>query len=392
MSPWSSCWSWCFLSIALSVNTRQTSSAPDFTDYLHRILKNHTAHACDGETLSIKCPSRTSVAVLSAFYGRRVPSPYLCPHTNPNITEENTDCTSTTAIQKVMSECQDRRECQIPVVSPVFGQDPCPETSKYIIVSYKCKPEHHRSRTVCENERMKLACKNDTVLAIYSATFGHLEHDSLECPQEAKTKPDIECLSPSALRRVSRKCHGRTNCSVLADAQGFGDPCFPGTKKHLRVSFTCVPRYLLEDVGRGKIDPFLLSDYTHGLPETVALYFVSGICAGLFFLLCLFGLKSTLIRDLKDLASELGDELKSSHRTHGGLIDDFDDDDASLRSSFRHLARPYRTPDVFNPEMIMTVVMEERKDEDKPEMPNGDIWPHISSSPYAMHKIKTSSA
>ncbi len=132
--------------------------------------------------------------------------------------------------------------------------------------------------------------------------------------------------------------------------------------------------------------------FLQGLPETVALYFVSGICAGLFFLLCLFGLKSTLIRDLKDLASELGDELKSSHRTHGGLIDDFDDDDASLRSSFRHLARPYRTPDVFNPEMIMTVVMEERKDEDKPEMPKGDIWPHINSSPYAMHKIKTSSA
>lgn len=68
-------------------------------DYLHRILKNHTAHACDGETLSIRCPSRTSVAVLSAFYGRRVPSPYLCPYTNLNMTEENTDCTSTTAIQ-----------------------------------------------------------------------------------------------------------------------------------------------------------------------------------------------------------------------------------------------------------------------------------------------------
>uniref|UniRef100_A0A671N588 SUEL-type lectin domain-containing protein n=1 Tax=Sinocyclocheilus anshuiensis TaxID=1608454 RepID=A0A671N588_9TELE len=105
-------------------------------DYLHRILKNHTAHACDGETLSIRCPTRTSVAVVSAFYGRRVPSPYLCPQANPNITEENTD----------------------------------------------------------------------------------------------------------SLRRVSRKCHGRTNCSVLADAQGFGDPCFPGTKKHLRVSFTCATR------------------------------------------------------------------------------------------------------------------------------------------------------
>lgn len=132
--------------------------------------------------------------------------------------------------------------------------------------------------------------------------------------------------------------------------------------------------------------------FPQGLPETVALYFVSGICAGLFFLLCLFGLKSTLIRDLKDLASEIGDELKSSHRSQGGLIDGFDDDEASLRSSFRHLMRPYRMPDTLNQEMIMTVVMEERRDEDKPEVPNGDIWPHINSSPYAMHKIKTTSA
>lgn len=48
-----------------------------------------------------------------------------------------------------------------------------------------------------------------------------------------------ECLSPVALRRVSRRCHGRTNCSVLADTKTFGDPCFSGTRKHLRVSFTC---------------------------------------------------------------------------------------------------------------------------------------------------------
>lgn len=48
-----------------------------------------------------------------------------------------------------------------------------------------------------------------------------------------------ECLSPLALRKVSRRCHGRANCSVIADTQTFGDPCFPGTRKHLRVSFTC---------------------------------------------------------------------------------------------------------------------------------------------------------
>uniref|UniRef100_A0A8D3E2J4 Si:ch73-335m24.2 n=1 Tax=Scophthalmus maximus TaxID=52904 RepID=A0A8D3E2J4_SCOMX len=87
------------------------------------ILKNHTAHACEGGTLAIECPSRTSVAVLSAFYGRRVPNR-----------------TFSRPLQKVLSECQDRRSCHIPVFSPVFGQDPCPLTSKYLLVSYKCRP------------------------------------------------------------------------------------------------------------------------------------------------------------------------------------------------------------------------------------------------------------
>lgn len=43
-------------------------------------------------------------------------------------------------LQKVVSECQERRSCHIPVFRPVFGQDPCPLTSKYLLVSYKCQP------------------------------------------------------------------------------------------------------------------------------------------------------------------------------------------------------------------------------------------------------------
>uniref|UniRef100_A0A1A7W999 SUEL-type lectin domain-containing protein n=1 Tax=Iconisemion striatum TaxID=60296 RepID=A0A1A7W999_9TELE len=244
-------------------------SAPDVSLYLHSILKNHTAHACEGDILIIKCPLRTSVAVLSAFYGRRVPDKYLCPSANTNMTGEgDTECTSSVAIEKVLSECQDQQSCHIPVLAPVFGPDPCPLTSKYLLVSYKCRPEYHHTRLVCENERLRLACRNETVLAIYSATFGHLLHGSPHCPEEPRFQNDMECLSPVALRRVSRRCHGRANCSVLADTQTFGDPCFPGTRKHLRVSFTCVPRYLLEDVGRGSTDPFMISDYTHGEADT----------------------------------------------------------------------------------------------------------------------------
>uniref|UniRef100_A0A3Q2DS17 Si:ch73-335m24.2 n=1 Tax=Cyprinodon variegatus TaxID=28743 RepID=A0A3Q2DS17_CYPVA len=114
--------------------------------YLHSILKNHTAHACDGDLLVIKCPARTSVAVLSAFYGRRVPYKHLCPAASINDTvEEDTDCTSSTALEKVLSECQDERTCHLPVLAQVFGPDPCPLTTKYLLVSYKCRPENiHR--------------------------------------------------------------------------------------------------------------------------------------------------------------------------------------------------------------------------------------------------------
>lgn len=146
--------------------------------YLLNILKNHTAHACEGDTLTIECPSKTSVSVLSAFYGRRVPNQHLCPAANSNQTaEEDIECASPVAVevrrakvkkkttkwhnliivalsqimphhpnvffplwQKVLSECQDRRSCHIPVFSPVFGQDPCPLTTKYLLVAYKCRP------------------------------------------------------------------------------------------------------------------------------------------------------------------------------------------------------------------------------------------------------------
>ncbi|KAJ8351204.1 hypothetical protein SKAU_G00226800 [Synaphobranchus kaupii] len=413
----SSSGSWCLLPFYLCLAVCPTWVVPEFSAYLHTILKNHTMHACDGENLLITCPSKTTVTVLSTFYGRRIPSENLCPAANRNDTEENTNCMSSVANQKVMDECQDRPSCQIPVFSRVFGLDPCPGTSKYLIISYKCRPEIHSSKLVCENDTLKLVCKNDTVLAIYTATFGHLLHGNAECPQKSGDAPDMECLSPTALRKVSRRCQGRANCSVLANAQNFGDPCLPGVKKHLRVSFVCAPRYLLEDVGRGSSDPFLITDYTHGgwytgrgafqpprkmvlftnsleifaqiwgLPEKVGLYFVSGICAGLVFLLCLFGLKSTLARDVKDLIYELGESLKDTQDPGAELMEDFNNDTSS-DSSVHRLARSYCLAEIFSPELM--VEMEEHWEEK--ELPNGNIFLPRDSSPYAAHKIEETTA
>uniref|UniRef100_A0AAY5EX52 SUEL-type lectin domain-containing protein n=1 Tax=Electrophorus electricus TaxID=8005 RepID=A0AAY5EX52_ELEEL len=130
-------------SMCLALTQTGPSLYPLSPDFLHTVLRNHTAHACEGEVLSIRCPSRSAVAVLSAFYGRRIPSQHLCPAASAGVAEDSTDCMSATAFQVPCtgdtSEA-DQRACQIPVVSPVFGEDPCPKTSKYIMVSYKCRP------------------------------------------------------------------------------------------------------------------------------------------------------------------------------------------------------------------------------------------------------------
>lgn len=138
------------------------------------------------------------------------------------------------------------------------------------------------------------------------------------------------------------------------------------------------------------VGKFLISSHISlpGLPERVALYFVSGICAGLVFLLCLFGVRSTLVKDVKDLVSDLNDELKASRRRRKELMEDLFEEDVSDTSSFRRLTQSYRTTDIFSPPTL-TVEMVEWGEEQTRDLPNGDIWPHRDSSPYAIHKIKT---
>ncbi|KYO45100.1 protein eva-1 homolog C isoform X1 [Alligator mississippiensis] len=394
------------------------NAAPEFSGYLRKVLKNHTTHACDGEQLVIICPHKTSISILSAFYGRRVPSQNLCPGTS-NISVESRDCMSPTARQKLLDECQDQRWCQFSVHSQVFGQDPCPGTHKYLIASYKCRPANHRIKTVCENDKLKLQCRTKSVLTIYSASYGRLLRGKPECDGVSRTGPHIECLAPDALRRVSRKCHKKENCTVLADTATFGDPCFPGMKKQLRVSYTCVPKQLMEEVGHDTSDPFLLSDYTHGgwykgprlsrlredlmiftsslatfahlwgVPEKVGLYFLCGVSGGLVILLCIFSPKMAFIQDMKELFkdSEMG---SSSELTRTKLRDNQDEDnhndDSSSDSSFRRLTRNYRASEnIFSPELTAAL-------EDAAELrghEGEEIWMPKESSPYAIHKIKS---
>ncbi|XP_051486517.1 protein eva-1 homolog C-like isoform X3 [Apus apus] len=362
-------------------------ASPELSGYLRKVLRNHTAHTCDGEQLLIVCPRKTTISILSAFYGRRVPSPNLCPSPG-NASQESTECTSTTAHLKLQAECQDQQWCQFSVHSQVFGPDPCPGTHKYLIASYKCRPGNHRVKTVCENDKLRLQCRPKSILAIYSANYGRFLRGKPECDALNAGRPHIECLAPDALRRVSKKCHRKGNCTVAADQATFGDPCLPGMKKQLRVSYTCVPKQLLEEVGPDTSDPFLLSDYMHGVPEKAGLYFLCGVSGGLMLLLCIVSPKTTFLQEVGEALKdpELG---SSSELSRAKLRDEQDEDlpdDSSSDSSFRRLTHTYRATDsIFSPEL--TAAMEGAAEHQG--RGGEEIWMPKESSPYAIHKIKS---
>ncbi|MBN3274325.1 EVA1C protein, partial [Polyodon spathula] len=215
--------------------------------YLSRILQNHSAHACEGEQLNLQCPRHSTVSVLSAFYGRNEPSSHMCPNNSrPVETEENQNCSSFTALQKVLAECQARRACQLPVNNNVFGLDPCPGVTKYLLVSYKCKPTEHRTKVGCEGGQLELQCKDPRVINIYSAVYGRWQDENEVCSLDGKL-PQFECLFHGAVEFVSKMCYAKQRCNIMVNNHHFKDPCLPGVRKYLRIIYKCGRVYITKN-------------------------------------------------------------------------------------------------------------------------------------------------
>uniref|UniRef100_A0A667YZA1 SUEL-type lectin domain-containing protein n=1 Tax=Myripristis murdjan TaxID=586833 RepID=A0A667YZA1_9TELE len=179
----------------------------------------------------------------------------------------------------------------MPVNHLLFGRDPCPGTTKYLHVDYKCKPSEfsaalktltsspafpnpyfpsvittvsslpfdalsphsaeHKRHVVCEGETMVLRCKPPRVLNIYAAVYGRGLAEPDICPSHLTRPPPFECLNHEAVHVVSRSCYSKQRCVVAVSNQTFRDPCFPGTRKYLTVLFACVPQTLLREADPG---------------------------------------------------------------------------------------------------------------------------------------------
>ncbi|XP_030573934.1 uncharacterized protein LOC115772107 isoform X3 [Drosophila novamexicana] len=246
-------------------------------------LRTYQRAGCDSEQLSLSCPRGTSISIELAQYGRAgdLSDHSLCPpvsqedltttgsagdaviHSGTEIEVKPPEtCTVSglqyALLQTVVDACQKKRHCKFAANSKTHTSgDPCSGIRKFVEIAYKCRPYEFRSKLACENDNMPLMCNPYSRIAIYSASFGHTERESVQCGGQGAPAGSVminreengqpTCLVSYATETVMQICHGRRRCSVTADAGTFGRPCKADVRMYLKVVYTCIPRKVLKD-------------------------------------------------------------------------------------------------------------------------------------------------
>ncbi|KAM3721796.1 Protein eva-1 [Dirofilaria immitis] len=205
-------------------------------------LRNNLVQACDGERITVHCPKNTQIFLENIFYGRLVPSDQLCPRAiaeHQYVVNEDTTCDVAQAHTKILEQCRNKRKCKIVVTPSFFGTDPCPDTSKYLQISYKCKPVSFNDESFCEGSTMHLSCKQNKRLVIYSAYYGRkVEEKMTHCTPNT---PITRNCVVDVLGQILYYCHARTECMVLVNDEHFGETgCESGVHKYLSLIFMCM--------------------------------------------------------------------------------------------------------------------------------------------------------
>uniref|UniRef100_A0A915PRF6 SUEL-type lectin domain-containing protein n=1 Tax=Setaria digitata TaxID=48799 RepID=A0A915PRF6_9BILA len=192
-------------------------------------LRSNLVQACDGERITLQCPKNTQILLENVFYGRLVPSDQLCPssstyHQLP--VNEDISCDVVQAQAKIMEQCRNKRKCKMLVKPSFFDSDPCPDTPKYLQISYKWST-------------MRLNCKQNKRLVIYSARYGRTaKGQAMHCTPNT---PVIRDCVVDVLGQMLHDCHAQTECTVLVNDERFGKAgCGPGTQKYLSLIFMCM--------------------------------------------------------------------------------------------------------------------------------------------------------
>uniref|UniRef100_A0A914VIH5 SUEL-type lectin domain-containing protein n=1 Tax=Plectus sambesii TaxID=2011161 RepID=A0A914VIH5_9BILA len=236
-----------------SRSSSRTRTRSSLSAILSESLRSNRVQACEGKRVVLQCPKNTHLIVENTFYGRLVPSSELCPSTddgqqnrkrrkNQDLTwadrYEDTSCDVSNAHAKVVEQCKNRRKCRVLAKSSFFGRDPCPTTSKYLQISYKCKPISFDDQSFCEGTSMQLSCRQNKRLAIYSAQYGRtVNGQPMHCTLSNPVSYDCTI---DVLAKLLPECHAQTECTLTVSDEHFGNPCAIGVNKYLNLIFMCV--------------------------------------------------------------------------------------------------------------------------------------------------------
>ncbi|KOC67588.1 Protein FAM176C [Habropoda laboriosa] len=151
--------------------------------------------------MTLKCPLGTTISVVLAQYGRtEANGTDRCSSFDQSTLvgdrQANQSCIwlqklQHSLLQVVVEVCHNKRQCKFNTSPKTFQGDLCPGQSKYIEVAYQCRPYEFRSKVACENDVINLACHPGQRVAIFSASFGRTEYESLQCPQPHDVKEEM---------------------------------------------------------------------------------------------------------------------------------------------------------------------------------------------------------
>uniref|UniRef100_A0A3Q3FIR7 Eva-1 homolog C (C. elegans) n=1 Tax=Labrus bergylta TaxID=56723 RepID=A0A3Q3FIR7_9LABR len=307
-------WSQSLFYLTLLLWTRRMNGLADFSNYLSRIITSHSAQACDGQPLRLHCPRHSTISIQTAFYGSG--EARLC-RADPPHRAHNHSCSAFTTLQKLLSECQSHRDCQLPVNHLLFGKDPCPGTSKYLHVDYKCKPTEHKRHVVCDRETMVLRCKPPKVLIIYAAVYGRSLGQTDTCPSHLTRPPPFAPGFWCRLNSLIIYIFSTASPTAITE---------PFPKRSRRP----------ENSGAMMSNSLMTYAYIKEHPEMAALLFTSSVCVGLLLTLLAVSVRVTCrrsrIRDRR-LAPKSCNQAAECQEEDNDEDDTEDDDEEGTESS-----------------------------------------------------------
>ncbi|XGW20491.1 hypothetical protein V3C99_003913 [Haemonchus contortus] len=231
-----------------------TANSPKLIDgLLDASLRSHRVQACDGEKVTLHCPRNTHIMIETGFYGRVVPESDLCPGRVPGRLGYDATCDVIQAKSRLSELCDKKRKCTVYVDTTTFEDDPCPTTSKYLQMSYKCRPILFDGESFCEGAEMHLECREGRRLAIYSATYGRSSRtQAAHCT--APVHFVKECTR-DVLPILLTDCHAQPVCSLMVNSEKLGSPCPKDVPSYLNILFMCVNEEIFsEDAIKGDFE------------------------------------------------------------------------------------------------------------------------------------------